>query len=160
MINQRVHHHVNHQLTNRRLLYWVKFVDIIINVKACLNGFNSWLTFIQQKLNECWANVGWTEWSNGFNAIYNNTFKNKGSVETTMNGTLNQFKIDSTHFQQAFNIFLHFQRCWTTFSNAPDIQFSKVLNACWSKMFQRALTLIEWPLFSEKLNNDKSECAS
>ena len=32
-----------------------------------------------------------------------NVFKNKGNVEA-MKNSLNQFKFDSTHFQQAFNI--------------------------------------------------------
>ena len=34
-----------------------------------------------------------------------NIFKNKGNVESMLNESLNQFKFDSTHFQQAFNIF-------------------------------------------------------
>ena len=39
-----------------------------------------------------------------------NIFKNKGNVESMLNESLNQFKLDSTRFQQAFNIFLHFQQ--------------------------------------------------
>ena len=38
-----------------------------------------------------------------------NIFKNKGNVEAMLNESLNQFKFDSTHFQQGFNIFLRFQ---------------------------------------------------
>ena len=38
-------------------------------------------------------------------------FKNKRNVEAMLNESLNQFKFDSTHFQQAFNIILHFQQC-------------------------------------------------
>ena len=34
-----------------------------------------------------------------------NIIKNKGNVEAMLNESLNQFKFDSTHFQQAFNIF-------------------------------------------------------
>ena len=34
-----------------------------------------------------------------------NIFKNKENVETMLNESLNQFKFDSTHFQQAFNFF-------------------------------------------------------
>ena len=34
-----------------------------------------------------------------------NMFKNKGNVETMLNESLNQFKFDSTHFQQTFNNF-------------------------------------------------------
>ena len=32
-----------------------------------------------------------------------NIFKNKENVESMLNESLNQFKFDSTHFQQAFN---------------------------------------------------------
>ena len=39
------------------------------------------------------------------------------------NENLNRLKLHSTRFQ----------RCWTTCSNAPNIWFNKVLNACWSK---------------------------
>ena len=49
-----------------------------------------------------------------------------------LNESLNQFKVDSTRFQQAVNIFLHFQQCWTTRSNAPNILLNKVLNASWT----------------------------
>ena len=34
-----------------------------------------------------------------------NIFKNKEKGESMLNESLNQFKFDSTHFQQAFNIF-------------------------------------------------------
>ena len=34
-----------------------------------------------------------------------NIFKNKENVESMLNESLNQFKFDSTHFQQAFEIF-------------------------------------------------------
>ena len=34
-----------------------------------------------------------------------NIIKNKGNVEAMLNESLNQFKFDSTHFQQAFDIF-------------------------------------------------------
>ena len=55
-----------------------------------------------------------------------NVFKNKGNVESRMlNESLNQFKFDSTHFQQAFNDFLHFQQCLTTCSNAPTFGSTK-----------------------------------
>ena len=45
-----------------------------------------------------------------------NVFKNKGNVEAMLNESLNQFKFDSTRFQQAFNIFLRFRQCRTTCS--------------------------------------------
>ena len=38
-----------------------------------------------------------------------NIFKNKGNVEAMLNESLNQFKFDSTHLQQAFNYFLRYQ---------------------------------------------------
>ena len=34
-----------------------------------------------------------------------NIFKSKGNVGSMLNESLNRFKFDSTHFQQAFNIF-------------------------------------------------------
>ena len=34
-----------------------------------------------------------------------NIFKNKGIVDSMLNESLNQFKFNSTHFQQAFDIF-------------------------------------------------------
>ena len=34
-----------------------------------------------------------------------NILKNKENVESMLNESLNQFKFDSTHFQQALNIF-------------------------------------------------------
>ena len=37
-----------------------------------------------------------------------NIFKNKGDFELMLNESLNQFKFDSTHFQQPFNIFYAF----------------------------------------------------
>ena len=40
-----------------------------------------------------------------------NIFKNKRNVEAMLNESLKQFKLDSTHFQQAFNIFVLFQQC-------------------------------------------------
>ena len=66
-----------------------------------------------------------------------NIFENKGKVQSMLNESLNRFKFDSTRFQQAFNTFLRFQQYWTSCSNAPDIWFNKVLNACWSKCWNR-----------------------
>jgi len=57
----------------------------------------------------------WTKCSNGLNAI--NNFENKGNVEPMLNENLNQFKFDSTHFQQAFNVF--------TFSNMLKALFKR-----------------------------------
>ena len=37
-----------------------------------------------------------------------NISNNKGNVEAMLNESLNQFKFDSTRFQQAFNIFFSF----------------------------------------------------
>ena len=49
-----------------------------------------------------------------------NIFKNKENIEAMLNESLNQFKFDSTHFQQAFNIFLRFQPCWTICAKRPQ----------------------------------------
>ena len=68
-----------------------------------------------------------------------------------LNESLNQFKFDSRRFQQAYNIFVLFQQCWTTCSKAPDIWFNKVLNACWSKCRNR---LNQWA-FSELTRNNR-----
>ena len=48
-----------------------------------------------------------------------------------LNETLNQFKFDSTHFQQTFNIFYAFNNV----SNAPDIWF----NNCVERMLKQKL---------------------
>ena len=53
-----------------------------------------------------------------------NIFKNKGTVESMLNESLNQFKIDSTHFQQAFN---NVERPVQT---PPTFGSTTVLNAC------------------------------
>ena len=52
-----------------------------------------------------------------------------------LNESLNQFKFDSTHFQQAFNILLRFQQNGTTRVNAPDIWF----NNCVERMLKQML---------------------
>ena len=54
-----------------------------------------------------------------------NIFKNKENVESMLNESLNQFKSDSTRFQQAFNIL--FKR--------PDIWF----NNCVERMLKQTL---------------------
>ena len=77
-------------------------------MNARLNVFNVCPTFVQQTFNGCWANVGRTECSSTASTPCN-IFKNKGNVEAILNENLNQFKFDSTHFQQAFKIFLRFQ---------------------------------------------------
>ena len=71
-----------------------------------------------------------------------NIFKNKGNVESMLNDSLNQFKFDSIRFEQAFNISLRFQQCWTTCSNAPDIWFNNCVECMLKQMlkqFKRAL---------------------
>ena len=86
---------------------------LTFSFKVRLNGFNICPTF-----------------STAFNI-----FKNKGIVEGTLNEILNQFKFDSAHFQQTSNIFLCFQQCWTTGSNAADIWF----NNCVEPMLKQML---------------------
>ena len=69
-------------------------------------------------------------------------FKNEGNVESMLNESLNQFKFDSTHFQQAINICLCFQQRWTTRSNAPNIWFNncgeRMLNQMMKRDFRHA----------------------
>ena len=56
-----------------------------------------------------------------------NIFKNKANVESMLNESLNQFKIDSTHFQQAFHIIFK--------SSFPQI--STEINFWWHKSKNR-----------------------
>ena len=48
-------------------------------LEAGLSGFNIRTAFVLQKLNRCWANVGCTEWSNGFNT--NQRFQEQRNVK-------------------------------------------------------------------------------
>ena len=59
-----------------------------------------------------------------------NIFKNKGNVESMLNESFNQFKFDSTHFQQAFNIFYAFNNVGQPVQNPPTFGSTTVLNAC------------------------------
>ena len=74
-------------------------------VKAQLNGFNIFPTFVQQKLNGCWANV---KRSVQTASTPFNIFESKGKVDATLNEGLKQIKYDSIRFQQTFNIFYTF----------------------------------------------------
>ena len=56
---------------------------------------NPAVCLIRQKLNECWANVERSTQTAAKEII----------VESPLNESLNQFKLDSARFQQAFNIF-------------------------------------------------------
>ena len=59
------------------------------------------------------------------------------NVEAMLNESLNQFKFDSTRFQQAFDIVFHFQPMLNDVFKHPDIWLNKVLNACWNKCWNR-----------------------
>ena len=59
-----------------------------------------------------------------------NIFKNKGNVESTLNESLNQFKFDSTHFEQAFNIFYAFDNVERPVQTPLTFGSTTVLNAC------------------------------
>ena len=72
------------------------------------------------KLNGWWANVGWTEVSTSFNI-----FKNKENVEAMLNGSLNQFKLDSTHFQ-------HFSTLSTMLNDLFKRPRHLVQQLCWT----------------------------
>ena len=65
--------------------------------------------------------------------------------EAMLDESLNQFKYDSTHFQQSLNIFLRFQQCWTTCSNALDIRFNNCVERVLKQMlkqFKRPFKLV------------------
>ena len=59
-----------------------------------------------------------------------NISKNKGSVESMFDETLNQFKFYSTHFQQAFIIFRPFNEVERPVQTPPTFGSTTVLNAC------------------------------
>ena len=59
-----------------------------------------------------------------------NIFKNKGNVEAMLNESLKQFKFDSTHFQQTFNIFYAFNNAERPAQASPIFGSTTVLNAC------------------------------
>ena len=79
-----------------------------------------------------------------------NISKSKGNVESMLNESLNQFKFDSTHFQQAFNILLRFQQCLTTCSNAPDVW----LNNCVESILKQMLKPFKQASLRTVLNNN------
>ena len=70
-----------------------------------------------------------------------NIFENKGKVESTLNENLNRFKLDSTRFQQAFNIFYAFYnvgrpvQTQRTFGLTKWCMLKQILEPC-----KRALT--------------------
>ena len=129
--------------------YRVAAVDPI---HAAFSGLDSlWSdVFLVASFNKSWTDSGQMldERSVLTVSVPFNIIKNKGNVEAMLNESLNQFKFDSTHFQQfkLSTFFLRFQQCWTTCWNAPDIRigFNKVLNACWSKCWNRLNRPLPW----------------
>ena len=59
-----------------------------------------------------------------------NILKNKQKVESMLNASFNQFKFDSTHFQQAFNFFYAFNNVERPVQTPPTFGSTTVLNAC------------------------------
>ena len=57
-----------------------------------------------------------------------NIFENKGKVESMLNESLNRFKLDSTRFQQAFNIFYAFNSVGPPVQTHPTFGSTK----CWT----------------------------
>ena len=53
-----------------------------------------------------------------------------------LNESLNQFKFDSKHFQQAFNIFYVFNNVERPGSNAPDIWLNNSIERMLKKMLK------------------------
>ena len=72
-------------------------------------------TFAQHSFNKSYTDVGQILDERSVQTVSTpfKIFKNKENVESMLNESLSQFKIDSTHshFQQAFDIFLRFQQC-------------------------------------------------
>ena len=66
-----------------------------------------------------------TECSNGFNTIQH--FRELMKCFVDVEWKFKRIKFDWTRLQQ----------CWMTCSNAPNIWFNKVLNACWNKCWNR-----------------------
>ena len=64
-----------------------------------------------------------------------NIFKNQENVASMLNESFNQFKFDSKHFQQAFNIFFGFKNVERPGLNVPDIW----LNNCIERMLKKML---------------------
>ena len=67
-------------------------------LKARLNGFNIFPTFVQQNLNGCWAKQMLDERSVQTVSTPFNIFKNKGNVESMLFESWNQFKFDCWFF--------------------------------------------------------------
>ena len=59
-----------------------------------------------------------------------NIFKNKENVELMLNESLNQFKFDSTRFQQVFDTFYAFNDVERPVQTPPTFGSTTVLNAC------------------------------
>ena len=63
-------------------------------------------------------------------------FKNNENLESMLNKSLNQFKFDSAHFQQAFNIFLRpFSTMLKNLFKRPRVWF----NNCVERMLKQML---------------------
>ena len=109
----------------------ISTIDDLITFELLFNPLSpkSQIKQFQHLTNICSTKVEWTlgKCRNHPKRPFN-IFKNKGKIGSMLNESLNQFKLDSTPFQQAFNNFC-FQQCWMTCSNAPNIWFNKVLNA-------------------------------
>ena len=59
------------------------------------------------------------EWSVQTVPTQFNIFKNKGNVVSMLNESLNQFKVDSSRFQQALNIFYTFNNAERPVQTSP-----------------------------------------
>ena len=76
-----------------------------------------------------------------------NIFKNKENVESMLNKSLNQFKIDSTQFQQTFNIFNAFNNVEQPIQTPPDFWFNNCVERELKQMlkpFKRVFTCIQY----------------
>ena len=85
---------------------------------------NNRSTKVEWMLGTCWTNV---ERSVLTASTPFNIFENKANVVWILNESLNQFKFDSTRFQQAFNIFYTFNSVERPCLNAPTFGSTKSL---------------------------------
>ena len=90
-------------------------------------------TKVERMLGKCW---------NCLNRPFN-IFENKGKIESMLNESLNRFKLDSTRFQQAFNIFYVFNNV------GRPVQTHRIFGStkCWMHVQANVETALAQRLF-------------
>ena len=92
--------------------------------------------FFEQMLGKCWMNRVFKLFQR------HSTFSR--TKESMLNESLNQFRFDSTHFQQAFNTFYAFNNVERPVQTPPTFGSTTVLNGMMKKKlkpFKRAITV-------------------